>query len=152
MFGVKKYHVKLVGVDGLVWVQETDLGRGVLHNIVVNLPLPKSARVYVNRGSVIRQRLFLDKKEVEPSPNNSSPDPIKLAKKTARWVVTCSAWVKSLDNVLDTDVKDLPKARSDTDPLGFRGVSVSVSKVVLQGMWGHNPGCEHHLYRSYSWK
>ena len=64
MFGVKKYHVKLVGVDGLVWVQETDLGRGVLNNIVVNSSLPKSARVYVNRGSVIRQRLFLDKKEV----------------------------------------------------------------------------------------
>ena len=25
-------------------------------------------------------------------------------------------------------------------------------KVVLHGMWGHNPGCKHHLYRSDSYR
>lgn len=58
-FGQKKYQIKLVGVAKLVWVFATDLSNGVLESHKLEEPLPKNAKVRVNRGYVETQQKFL---------------------------------------------------------------------------------------------
>ena len=57
-FGAKKYEVKLVGVEELLWVFAKDLSPGVVKNYKSDKPLPKYAKARVNRGYVETQKKF----------------------------------------------------------------------------------------------
>ena len=56
-FGGKKYEVKLVGVEKIIWVLAKDLSAGVVEKYNLDEPLPKNAKVHVNRGYVQTQKL-----------------------------------------------------------------------------------------------
>lgn len=55
----KKYHVKLVGVEQLIWVLAKDLSAGCVSSADAGRSLPKHAKACVNRGYVEKQKTFL---------------------------------------------------------------------------------------------
>ena len=61
-FGAKKYHVKLVGVEKLIWILAKDLSAGCVSSVDAGRSLPKHAKAHVNRGLVEKQKEFLLKK------------------------------------------------------------------------------------------
>ena len=58
-FNQTKYQVKLVGVEKLIWVFGRDLSEGVVERHKLEQPLPKHAKVRVDRGYVQTQKQFL---------------------------------------------------------------------------------------------
>ena len=54
-----KFCIKLVGVDGEVWVQAQHLSAGVGVNFLNKKALPKNVKVLINRGFVVKQQKYL---------------------------------------------------------------------------------------------
>lgn len=55
----RKYQLKLVGVDDLVWVSERDLSEDVGKNYQNDGSLAKHAKARVNRALYVKQKTFL---------------------------------------------------------------------------------------------
>ena len=53
------YHVKLVGVERLVWVHQNNLSKDVHKNYNTDGSVANNAKAYVNRGFVKEQKKFL---------------------------------------------------------------------------------------------
>lgn len=58
-FASKKYQVKLVGVEKLIWVLDKELSTGVVAAHHSGNTLPKHAKARVDRGYVTKQKEFL---------------------------------------------------------------------------------------------
>ena len=61
-FSQKKYQVKLVGVDKLLWVYAHELSKGVVDSFKSGT-LCKNAKALVDRGYVLEQRKFYKNQE-----------------------------------------------------------------------------------------
>ena len=55
-FGAKKYQIKLVDVENLIWVTARHLSKGVVESYNEGSDLPKNAKAQVDRGYVNIQK------------------------------------------------------------------------------------------------
>ena len=111
-FGAKKYHVKLVGVEQLIWVLSKDLSPDCATSADAGRSLPKNAKAYVNRGYVEKQRAFLSQNTHE-SNAKAQDDPVKAEARCAKWCVRVDHFVKGINAVLRAPVNRRKQALAD---------------------------------------
>ena len=104
-----KFCIKLVGVDGEVWVQAQHLSAGVGANFLNKKALPKNDKFLINRGFVVKQQKYLrlqndqadtGTSSVSPLSKKQEVDPLKTARKHSRWIVVTQFYVRAINKVL----------------------------------------------------
>ena len=96
-----RWLVEIGGTEKKVWVQTRDLSDGVVEAFTSRAKLPKNAQARVNRAYHIKQREYFAKQN--PPENNVTPtsmDPVKWAKRAAKWIATAELYVQGINRVL----------------------------------------------------
>lgn len=95
-------------------LQGRDLSPGVAASYLSGNTIPQKARARINRGFVEKQKAYLQwlasnmdtttsgtpTTTASSPPLEKAPDPIKLARRHARWIVTVQEYVKGVNTVL----------------------------------------------------
>ena len=136
--GGKKYRIKLIGVDKLVWVHSKQLSKGVEKTYEADGTLVKGATAHVDRYYVNAQKTFLKRKVSVllflhvvftvldyVHAQTTDVDPVKTGRRVAGWVQIAQTYVEAMNKVLKTNVSERCSAFSAMLE------SLRPSKVVL---------------------
>ena len=100
------YEIKLVGIDKTSWVQERDVDVDAVQSFKNGSKIAENSKARVNRALFDQQKKFL---LLQPMKNQVT-DPIKLQKRSCRWVITGNNYVAELNKVLRVEKKRLVEA------------------------------------------
>ena len=90
----KKYFVHLVNGTKPVWVLGKNLSGGVSACYDASKTIPKKAKARVDRGYIKR------KNKTNVAVKQSPEDPVKLAKRNMRWIITAGTWIAEINRVI----------------------------------------------------
>ena len=118
--GQTVFKTKFIGLDKVLWLCEKDFSKGVIPCYNLQQSLPKSAKGRIDRYYYNLQQLYFRNKKNGLSIAKTSVgdireaitrDPIKLEKRSARWIITAQQYVRSLNRVLSSGTTVLLKER-----------------------------------------